>query len=156
MLIKQTTPPTNEANTYADINDFKAYHNARKSDISHLNDETIEALLIRAMDYLESVYYGNLQGYTQSYLQSTNFPRVINGRDYLPEAVVSAQCILALKASDGALLVDEGRKVIREKLDVLEKTYSEHSSTQTKYTEVEQLLRPYLIDTNNSKKVIRV
>lgn len=154
-LIKQTIEGLETANTYINISNFDTYHTARGNDISSLDDTTKEQLIIKAMDYLESVYYGFYKGVETNLNQSTLFPRYIDGEDVLPKQILEAQCILALKANGGELLTDTEQQVIKEKVGSLEVEYSENSSQTKRYLSVYNLLKKYMIGSQNSKKVLR-
>jgi len=155
-MIKQTLIPTLTADTYADVADFKAYHNKFGNDITGIDDTTIEILLYRAFEYLETVYYDNLKGDLVEYDQKTNFPRNIDDLDVLPQRVLDAQCVLALKANSGDLLTDKEQKVKKEKVGSLEVEYSEYSNSQKQYSSIYELLKPYLLGSQSSRKVVRV
>jgi hypothetical protein len=155
-LTPQTIPPIESANTYIDVAYFDAYHTARGNDISELTPTQKEQLIIKAMDFIETTFYDAFIGVPSTEEQMTLFPRKIDGVDAIPQRLKDAQAVLALKASVGELLIDKDRVVIKEKLDVLETTYSEYSDQQTKYTFVYSLLRPLLSGTQNSIKIVRV
>lgn len=116
-----------------------------------------DALLIQATDFLEQVYYGNWQGERLTDTQNTQYPRVIDGVDVgIPERLKQACCILALKANSGELLPDVEQRIIKEKVAVIETTYSEYDDQLTRYTKVYELLKEYLDNANmSSSKVIR-
>ena len=116
-----------------------------------------DALLIQATDYIETVYYGLWKGYRLTDTQNTEFPRVIDSVDVgLPERLKKACCELAYKANSGSLLVDVEQRIIKEKVAVIETTYSEYSDQLTQYTTVYNLLAEYLENSSlNSSKVVR-
>jgi hypothetical protein len=154
-LIPQDITGLDTANTYIDIDYFKDYHDQRGNDISALTDTVIEQLIIKAMDYMESVFYGAYKGEQLNDTQSTLFPRIIDDVTVLPKNIKDAQAILGLKANDGELMEDQDKSIKKEKLDVLEIEYDEYSSPQKRYLFVYNVLKPYLMGSTSTKKVVR-
>ncbi|HEY6021819.1 MAG TPA: DnaT-like ssDNA-binding protein [Candidatus Paceibacterota bacterium] len=89
------------ANSYVSLADARAYALARGATLPAV-DASLEALLIRGMDYLESkrdIYTG-----TKTYTDKLQWPRtdaVIDDLDvaidFIPEELKSAQCQLAIE-----------------------------------------------------------
>lgn len=154
-LIPQTIEGLSTANSYITITDFNTYHEARGNDISTLDDNTKEQLIIKAMDYIESVYSGYFKGELTNDLQSTLFPRLINEIDVLPKQIKEAQCILALKALDGDLLIDTDKAIKSEQVGSLKVEYEAFSNETKKYNQVYNLLRQYMSGSSTSKKILR-
>lgn len=120
------------ANSYVAVEDARAYADARAS-ILPAGDAEVEAALIVAMDYLESLRAQYQGQKVDPALQSLQWPRtgvVIDGwqvpTDHIPKELKDAQCQLALEVSAGTDLMPtgDGREVIREKVDVLETEYA--------------------------------
>lgn len=155
-LTVQTIDGLDTANTYIDIAYFDEYHTARGNDITALTDTIKEQLIIKAMDYLENVFYGLWVGEELNDTQSTAFPRVVDYETILPKQIKEAQAVLALKANDGELMEDLEQSVKREKLDVLEVEYNDYASAQKRYLSVYALLKPYLDASIYTRKVVRV
>ncbi|MGL6008380.1 MAG: DnaT-like ssDNA-binding protein [Culicoidibacterales bacterium] len=96
-------------------------------------DLNVEKALILAMDYLESLkgnFVGNL---VEPGVQSLQWPRknvkfdeVDFPEDKIPLDIKKAQIQLALESSSGIDLMptNDGREIIREKVDVLETEYA--------------------------------
>lgn len=117
-----------DANSYVDEADLTAFASARG--ITLTTDE--EQLLIRAMDYIEYLYY---KGTKVSEDQSLQWPRTgvyIDGYLFSDEAIpkeikeAQMQCAIAIDQGNDPLQ-DLDRKVVREKVGNLEVQYSESS-----------------------------
>jgi len=116
-----------------------------------------DALLIQATDFLERVYFEKWKGYRLTETQNTEWPRLIDDVDLgLPERLKQACCDLALQANSGELLPNVEKNIIKQKVAVIETTYSEYSDQLTRYTNVYELLSTYLENASlNSSKVVR-
>lgn len=144
------------ANSYIDSSYADAYFLDR--DIAEWASLTNkDALLIKATDYIETVYYGKWQGERLTTTQALEFPRVIDSVDVgVPDRLKKACCELALKANSGELITDIEQRVIKKKVAVIETTYAEYSDQTTQYTKVYDLLSEYLLNSNsNTVKVTR-
>lgn len=144
------------AESYASVAEFKTYHANIGNDVALITDTTIEQLLRRATQYMVAVYRQRWQGRRTLSTQALDFPRydvVVDGYSVLsnivPLEVKNACCELALKANDGALMVDVGQTVIREKVDVIEVEYDKFSPVQTRYSQIDNLLYPFLSSANS-------
>jgi enoyl reductase-like protein len=116
-----------------------------------------DALLIQATDYIETVYYGKWKGERLTTTQALEFPRVIDSVDVgVPDRLKKACAELAWKANSGTLLVDVEQRIIKEKVAVIETTYSEYDDQLTQYSTVYNLLSEYLENASlNSSTVTR-
>ena len=114
-----------------------------------------EALLVKATDYIEAVYSEAWKGTTLVDTQSLSFPRIIDDATVYPDRLLKAVCELALKANDGALLIDVEQRTIEEKIDVITVKYADYSDQKTQYSFVYGLISPYLMSSGISKKVVR-
>ena len=144
------------ANSYIDVAYFDAYFTDRgNADAIAIVDK--DSLLIKATDYIETVYYGKWSGERLTTTQALEFPRTIDYVDVgVPDRLKKACCELALKANSTTLLVDVEQRVIKEKVAVIETTYSEYDDQPTQYTTVYNLLKEYLENaSSNSSKMIR-
>jgi hypothetical protein len=120
------------ANSYVGVADARAFAEARASNLP-VDDSEVEAALIVAMDYLESLR-GEYQGKkVDPATQALQWPRtgvVLDGWqvpvDHIPQVLKFAQSQLAIEAAAGTDLMPtgDGREVIREKVDVLETEYA--------------------------------
>ncbi|BBQ83446.1 hypothetical protein WP3W18E02_19750 [Klebsiella sp. WP3-W18-ESBL-02] len=102
MIITDITSP--DANSYASEADLMAFAALRDIELP----ESLAALLIKAMDYLEGLDW---VGSKTDLRQPLSWPRmnvVIDDHDFppgeLPRQVITAQCMLAVEAIDGDLL----------------------------------------------------
>jgi hypothetical protein len=152
------------AESYASVAEFKTYHANIGNDVTLITDTTIEQLLRRATQYMVAVYRSRWQGRRTLSTQALDFPRydvVVEGysveSNIVPLEVKNACCELALKANSATLLADQTQKVIREKVDVIEVEYSEFSPSQTRYSQIDNLLSVFLSSANSFEaKALRV
>jgi hypothetical protein len=156
LVIQDDLGTKTDANSYVSVAEFDTYWTDRD------NQEALaivnkDAVLIKATDYIETVYYGKWKGTRYTTTQNTEFPRVIDGENVgIPTRLKNACFELAFKANSGNLLTDIQQRIVKEKVAVIETTYSEYSDQLTQYTTVYNLLREYLKnDSMNSSKVIR-
>jgi hypothetical protein len=106
------------ANSYVSLVDAQAWADAREIDV-----EVTEALLLKAMDYLESLR-AEYQGVKVSATQALQWPRYgveLDGypldSDDIPSTLISAQCQLACDASTLELMPSgDGREVVEESM----------------------------------------
>lgn len=142
------------ATSYVSVAEARAYAAARASTLP-ADDAQVEAALIVAMDYLESLR-GEYQGRkVDPATQDLQWPRVgvqLDGWDVppttIPKILKDAQCQLALESAAGTDLMPtgDGREVIREKVDVLETEYAPGAggAPQPFFAKVNALLQPLL------------
>ncbi len=153
-LIVEDGTGLSDANSYVSVAYADAYFLARN--VTSWASLTIkEALLIQATDYMEAVYSESWKGTVLLDTQSLSFPRIIDDATVYPDRLLKAVCELALKANDGALLVDVEQRTIEEKIDVITVKYAEYSDQKTQYSFVYGLISPYLMSSGISKKVVR-
>ncbi|MEX6313337.1 DnaT-like ssDNA-binding protein [Providencia manganoxydans] len=103
MIDPDKTSPT--FNSYASIEDLKAYASARQLTLP--NDTELPSLLIVAMDYLESQKW---LGQRTEVDQPLSFPRtglirdgVMISSERIPQQVIQAQCRLAIESQENDL-----------------------------------------------------
>lgn len=125
------------ADSFVDLNTFVTWAEARGKTIP--DDETTEALLRRAVDYIASKE-ACFQGYRTDAAQALPFPRAetyINGflieTDAIPQAVITAQMELALASYEGVSLFPSGNDqfVVFEKVGPIATSYSEKFGNNT-------------------------
>lgn len=166
-LVVETGSGSATANSYATVEDANEYVSLRRlTGWGTLTTQAREAALVAATDYLEEVYASLWQGQRVSQDQALSWPReyvVAHGfpvaSNVVPGPVSKACIILAVKVAQGqVLLEDQGQRVIREKIDVIETEYSEFSDPRTRYLQVDHSLTPYLEggSASDSFKQIRV
>ncbi len=146
-----------DANSFVEVAEFTAYCADRGIDITGFADDTaIENALINGGDYLKSVYYGSWIGELLVDTQRLPFPRVFNGVSIYPIDIKFANITLALKENNKELLIDVGQRVVEEQVSSIKVKYSEYSDEQTNYTNVYQLVKPFLMNTSKvSRKIVR-
>lgn len=125
-----------------------------------------EMLLIKAMDFLEIKKY---KGSKTSISQTLEFPRTVTyaysaflttdsdyiDPDVVPTKIKTAQIVASLLIDAGNdLLANVERVTKREKVDVIEVEYDVQSIATTSYTQLNDLLRPYLSNTQYGTKRI--
>lgn len=119
------------ANSYVTLTEARDFALARGVTLSAV-DATLEPLVIKAMDFLESLR-NTYQGTKVSKAQRLQWPRVdvtVDGFDVdeteIPTVLKDAQCQLIMDVTAGLDLLPntDGREVIKEKIDVLETEYA--------------------------------
>jgi hypothetical protein len=157
------------ANSYVTIETARAYATSRGLSLSAI-DSVVEAQLVLAMDYLESLrskYKGaKTDVVTPQALQWPRSEVVIDGEDFgansIPQELQDAQCRLAIEQEAGIELFpsqgEEGKFIVREKIGPLSTEYSEKvvGRIQPVLTAVSSLLAPLLKEGGLSLKAIRI
>jgi len=143
------------ANSYVSVASARAYATERGLSLS-VDDSVVEAQLVIAMDYLESLrdkYQGSKTDITTP--QALQWPRqdvTLDGEDFdensIPVELTNAQCRLAVEQESGIELMptQDGKFIIKDKTGPLETTYSDKivPSSIPSITSVEVLLKPLL------------
>jgi hypothetical protein len=113
--------------------------------------------------YLDRTY--QYKGERSTATQSLEFPRAElydtlgNAVTGVPDAIKQATCLAAIRLVNGTSLEpDVGRRTVREKIDVIDITYAENSSSYTRYTEIDNLLKSsgFIMSNRNSTVNIRL
>lgn len=152
------------AESYASVEDADAYFLARANAAwaALPDDAAKEAALRSACDYIEAVYGGRWLGDRVSDTQALSWPRsgvCIDGveiaDDAIPAQLVRANMELALKASAGDLLADQGAQVTQETVGPISVSYAAGARQATRYAFVESLLAPLLGIGAGQIKVVR-
>lgn len=143
-----------DAESYASVDAADAYHLARANSAwAALDAAAKEASLRKATDYIESVYAGEWLGQRATAAQMLEWPRsnvpALSGINYepsnaVPRRLVMATCELALKASAGVLLKDEGQRAVSKTVGPLTIKYADDAPAATRFQMVESLLGPYM------------
>lgn len=123
-----------------------------------LSQSAKEQALIKATDYMEATYRDAWKGDRVTQTQALSWPRIsayvdrfLLDSNIVPEPVVKACVEMALRASTGeTLLADQGQRVKREKVDVLEVEYQDYSDPTPRYPFVNRMLQPYLKSSSDS------
>jgi len=170
-----------DAESYISVADASAYHDKRGNTTwADMSEPEMEQSLRRATDYLVQVYRLRWNGTRVNSVQSLDWPRAfvlredfnysgingyttIGGNYYYPSNVVpnevkNACAEMALKASAGELSPDIEQRVTKEKIDVIEVTYSEYGVQYTTYRAIDNMLSPFLGmgGSLSQRKVVRV
>ena len=132
---------------YVSEDELEAYATARGITIS--GNKAV--LLQKALDWLELQPFSG-EKYDED--QELEFPR--DDDDEVPDKIKTAQIVCALiYDAGGDPLAAISKKVIREKVDVLEVQYSESSSSNDLYPHLSLLLAPYLTGGGSGFNVVR-
>ena len=132
---------------YVSEDELTAYATARGITIS--GNKAV--LLQKALDWLELQPFSGVK-YDED--QDLEFPR--DDDDEVPDKIKTAQMVCALiYDAGGDPLAAISKKVIREKVDVLEVQYSESSSSNDLYPQLSLLLAPYLTGGGSGFNVVR-
>jgi len=156
-----------DANAYVDAAGARAYAALRGITLPAAPEsgvDPVEPWLILASDYLESKCYIFTQATLTQGLSWPRKPRCwdSNPADYLmPTKVINAQCQLVIEQFNGISLLPttpggaDGQFVVREKVDVIETTYSEKLGTLSTPTmpAVDALLREYVVYGGGSARI---
>lgn len=128
-----------DAEAYISVADADAYFAARGNAAwAALTTEAKEAALRLATDYMEAEYGPRWRGNRLTAEQALSWPR---GGEGVPEAVRRANAELAVRASAGPLLADQGPAVKQETVGPLSVTYADGARQSTRYAAVEAALR---------------
>lgn len=122
---------------------------------SALTIDQKKSALIQGTSFIDMVYGDSFNGEVYLSTQSLCFPRLINGEKSYPDKLLRATCEASIRASSGELLTDVGEKVTERTVGPLTTKYAEYSNTQTQYSSVYHLLKPYLNGSSSSRKVVR-
>lgn len=129
-----------DAEAYISVADADAYHHARGNVAwAALTTEAKEAALRLGADYMGAVYGPKWCGKRLTDTQALDWPRT--GREGVPEAVRRANAELAVRASAGPLLADQGPAVKQETVGPLSVTYADGARQSTRYAAVDAALR---------------
>lgn len=128
-----------DAETYISVADADTYFAARGNAAwAALTTEAKEAALRLATDYMEAEYGPRWRGERLKAKQALSWPRGVEG---VPEAVRRANAELAVRASAGPLLADQGPAVKQETVGPLSVTYADGARQSTRYVAVDAALR---------------
>lgn len=143
-LIVETGSGTNPgANSYATLQDLRDYASARGVDLSSVTDADAEVLMIKAMDYLESLA-PKYKGMKATLAQPLQWPRVdvwgvgffdaLLPSNEIPRELIYAQLSLAVEAFAGNDLMpnDDGKgAIIKERIEgAIEIAYQNSGGTK--------------------------
>lgn len=164
MIVEDGTGLAN-ADSYASVEFADDYFSARGvSKWSDLDAESKEQILVKATDYIDSVFQWKGKKLYES--QSLRFPRM-NLRDYegceikgIPLCLKQAVCDAALITSEGAELFETAEHngdVVSETITTLSFTYSKNGSRSTTsttlYDSINTKLRGLFVDNSRNRIV---
>lgn len=152
-----------DAEAYISVADADTYFAARGNAAwGALLEAAKEAALRLGADYMEAVYGERWKGARVSMTQALSWPRdgvCVNGfevaDDVVPTAVARANAELAMRASAGTLLADQGAQVVSETVGPISVTYAEGARQYTRYAYVNGLLGAYLDGSAGQVRVVR-
>lgn len=150
-MITETGTGNSASESLCSVVDALAYNAARGNYTwSTLTTDQQEQSLIRATDYMESVYSQRWAGTRTTSVQALSWPRYnvfVNGfvvlSSSVPKPVINACAELALRAAAGELLSDLTQQKTRTKVDVIEVEYDKYSPQSTQYLAITAMLAPY-------------
>lgn len=127
------------AEAYISVEDADAYFSVRGNAAwAALDAPQKEAALRLGADYMGAVYGPKWCGKRLTDAQALDWPRT--GREGVPEAVRRANAELAVRASSGQLMADEGAAVQSETVGPISVTYAKGSTGAVRYKAVDAAL----------------
>lgn len=159
-LIIETGTGASTSESFCSVADADTYHsNLGNTAWASLITAAKEQALRKATNYLEQRYRQSWKGIRINATQALSWPRFgvylepfLNGAvseypylmasNIVPTEVKNACAELALKSSTETLSPDLTRGVLREKVDVLEVEYDKYSPEYTRYTAIENMIKP--------------
>ena len=159
LVVQDDLGTKSDAESYIDVAYLDAYHNGLGNTTLTAKSEADKEILCRkaTKTYMEVVYYGLWKGERLTDTQNTEYPRVIDGESVgVPDRVKQACAELAGIADTTKLLPDIEQRIVKEKVAVIETTYSEYDDQLTQYTTVYNLIKEYLANSSlNSVSMTR-
>lgn len=157
-FVPETGAGLSNSNSYASVAQADSYFADRgNADWAALTTTEKEQALIKATDFIEATYRSAWKGGRVTSTQALSWPRVEVSADgfpipsnIVPLPVTKACAELAIRATAGTLLADQGQQVKREKVDVLEVEYQDYSDPTERYPAVNRLLLPFLLSSSGS------
>lgn len=160
-LIVEDGTGLSTAESYISVANADAYFTDRGNTVwTALTTQAKEQALRAATDYMASVYTGRWAGRRTTTTQALDWPRsfVVNKDapgyygtspsyypfNAVPTAVARACAELAVRASAGSLLADQGAQVTSETVGPISVTYADGARQSIAYKAVDGMLTPYL------------
>lgn len=139
-----------DAQSYCSVAFADAYFQVRNVPAwAALTTEVKESSLVKATDFMEATYSSVWKGAKATAEQALAWPRtgvVIDGFDFsssdIPMRLKNACAELAYRATTSNLIEDQGQRVVKEKVDVIETTYADYSDPATRYPIVNRMIAP--------------
>lgn len=158
-FVVETGAGVPNANSYASVSAADGYVADRGiAGWTTLTTSDKQQALIKATDYLEATYRDAWKGNRITATQSLSWPRsnvIVDGfllpANAVPFAVEYSCIEMALRAASGeTLIADQGQRVKREKIDVIEIEYQDYSDPTQRYPFVNKMLSPYLLSSSDA------
>lgn len=151
------------AEAYISVADADAYFLARGNAAwAALLTDAKEAALRLGADYMEGAYGQRWKGCRVSQTQALSWPRdgvCVDGYelpdDEVPLAVARANAELAVRASAGSLLEDQGAQVKSEQVGLIAVSYMDGARQAIKYAAVDAMVAALLNGSANMVPVVR-
>lgn len=161
LVIEDGSGKTN-AQSYVSVADVQSYATLYGLSSAHVT----EAVVMRAMRYLEGNYLARWIGVKKTEEQALSWPRAwatrrdgyTQGESIIPVEVKNAVCALAIRStSDVDLSPDITRDstTLEEEVGPLRVKYAANSPVVAIFRDVELILRPVILFGGNSGKVMR-
>ena len=157
-FVVETGAGVADANSYASVSAADGYVADRGiAGWTSLTTTVKEQALIKATDYLEATYRDAWKGNRITATQTLSWPRsnvIVDGfliaANIVPAPVVNSCIEMALRSAAGeTLIADQGQRVKREKIDVIEIEYQDYSDPAQRYPFVNRMLSPYLLSSSD-------
>jgi hypothetical protein len=157
-FVVETGAGVPNANSYASVSAADGYVADRGiAGWTSLSTPVKEQALIKATDYLEATYRDAWKGNRITATQTLSWPRsnvIVDGfllaGNIVPTPVVNSCIEMALRSASGeTLIADQGQRVKREKIDVIEIEYQDYSDPTLRYPFVNRMLLPYLLSSSD-------
>jgi hypothetical protein len=152
-FVVETGAGLSNSNSYASIAAADDYVAERGiANWTALSSSVKQQALIKATDYLEATYRDAWKGDRVTQTQALSWPRIsvyvdrfLLDANIVPTPVVKACIEMAVRSAAGeVLIVDQGQRVKREKVDVIEIEYQDFSDPAQRYPFVNRMLTPYI------------
>jgi hypothetical protein len=129
----------NNSESYVSVSEFNDYVTKRVIDLTASTEAEKEALLIKAIDYMETITYGEDK---LEATQALSFPTINWG---LPNDIKKAQMIVAVSIDSGFNPMDTvDRAVKSEQVGSLRTEYMDNANETPVLTAFERVVSPYL------------
>ena len=157
-FVVETGAGVANANSYASVSAADSYVSDRGLDgWSTLTESLKEQALIKATDFIEATYRDAWKGERLASAQTLSWPRlnvIVDGfllaSNIVPIPLVNSCVEMAIKSAAGeTLITDQGQRVKREKIDVIEIEYQDYSDPTLRYPFVNRLLSPFLLSSSD-------
>lgn len=152
-FVVETGAGLQNSNSYASVAAADDYVAERgMAGWSGLDTSAKQQALIKATDYLEATYRDAWKGDRVTQTQALSWPRIsayvdrfLLDSNIVPLPVIKACVEMAVRSASGEVLIaDQGQRVKREKVDVIEIEYQDYSDPTQRYPFVNRMLTAYL------------